>query len=198
MFPTLKLTTCYYLNYLLINMSLEETKLPGNGMEAREKEEEFDYSQRSQWLRAAVLGANDGLVSTASLMVGVGAVRRDDKAMILSGIAGLFAGACSMAIGEFVSVYSQRDIELSQMKRDSRLEGGSINIDKYVYAQSRFIIAYAYIYNISFCFILEFDLCMHGCMVQVSTTKSSAGGRRICTGFWCRCNGAATGSWVSQ
>lgn len=115
-------------------MSLEETKLPGDGvLEAKEKEEEFDYSQRSQWLRAAVLGANDGLVSTASLMVGVGAVKKDDKAMLLSGIAGLFAGACSMAIGEFVSVYSQRDIELAQMKRESRLEGGSINIDRYIY-----------------------------------------------------------------
>lgn len=80
-------------------------------------EEELDYSQRAQWLRAAVLGANDGLVSTASLMMGVGAVKKEATAMILTGFAGLFAGSCSMAIGEFVSVYSQRDIELSQMKR---------------------------------------------------------------------------------
>ncbi|XP_042058377.1 vacuolar iron transporter homolog 4-like [Salvia splendens] len=86
--------------------------------------EEFDYSTRSQWLRAAVLGANDGLVSTASLMMGVGAVKQDVKAMILTGFAGLVAGACSMAIGEFVSVYSQRDIELAQMKRDSAGEEG--------------------------------------------------------------------------
>ncbi|KAF5809503.1 putative Ccc1 family protein [Helianthus annuus] len=78
----------------------------------------FDYSKRSQWLRAAVLGANDGLVSTASLMMGVGAVKKDMKAMILTGFAGLVAGACSMAIGEFVSVYSQLDIEVAQMKRD--------------------------------------------------------------------------------
>lgn len=78
----------------------------------------FDYSKRSQWLRAAVLGANDGLVSTASLMMGVGAVKQDIKAMILTGFAGLVAGACSMAIGEFVSVYSQLDIEVAQMKRD--------------------------------------------------------------------------------
>ncbi|WVY95585.1 hypothetical protein V8G54_027736 [Vigna mungo] len=68
---------------------------------------DFDYSKRSQWLRAAVLGANDGLVSTASLMMGVGAVKQDIKVMILTGFAGLVAGACSMAIGEFVSVYSQ-------------------------------------------------------------------------------------------
>lgn len=85
---------------------------------------DFDYSKRSQWLRAAVLGANDGLVSTASLMMGVGAVKQDIKAMILSGFAGLVAGACSMAIGEFVSVYSQLDIEVAQMKRDK--ERGSV------------------------------------------------------------------------
>ncbi|KAL3840097.1 hypothetical protein ACJIZ3_024688 [Penstemon smallii] len=85
-----------------------------------EQNEEFDYSKRSQWLRAAVLGANDGLVSTASLMMGVGAVKRDIKAMILIGFAGLVAGACSMAIGEFVSVYSQLDIELAQMKRENK------------------------------------------------------------------------------
>ncbi|GMI64780.1 hypothetical protein like AT3G43660 [Hibiscus trionum] len=80
----------------------------------------FNYSKRSQWLRAAVLGANDGLVSTASLMMGVGAVKQDIKAMILTGFAGLVAGACSMAIGEFVSVYSQLDIELAQIKRNNR------------------------------------------------------------------------------
>ncbi|KAB1226091.1 hypothetical protein CJ030_MR1G008043 [Morella rubra] len=85
---------------------------------------EFDYSKRSQWLRAAVLGANDGLVSTASLMMGVGAVKQDIKAMILTGFAGLVAGACSMAIGEFVSVYSQLDIEVAQMKRENQTENG--------------------------------------------------------------------------
>ncbi|KAK4340887.1 hypothetical protein RND71_039388 [Anisodus tanguticus] len=83
-------------------------------------EKEFDYTKRSQWLRAAVLGANDGLVSTASLMMGVGAVKKDIKVMILTGFAGLVAGACSMAIGEFVSVYSQLDIEVAQMKREKR------------------------------------------------------------------------------
>ncbi|KAL8466926.1 hypothetical protein ACS0TY_035849 [Phlomoides rotata] len=88
-----------------------------------EQNQEFDYSKRSQWLRAAVLGANDGLISTASLMLGVGAVKQDIKAMILTGFAGLVAGACSMAIGEFVSVYSQLDIELAQMKRDKKRAG---------------------------------------------------------------------------
>jgi VIT1/CCC1 family predicted Fe2+/Mn2+ transporter len=77
-----------------------------------------DYMARAQWLRAAVLGANDGLVSVASLMIGVGAVNVARKAMLVSGIAGLVAGACSMAIGEFVSVYAQYDIEVSQLKRD--------------------------------------------------------------------------------
>ncbi|KAL7125106.1 hypothetical protein ABFS83_14G093400 [Erythranthe nasuta] len=91
----------------------------------RNEVEEFDYSQRSQWLRAAILGANDGLVSIASLMMGVGAVKDDVKAMILTGFAGLCAGACSMAIGEFVSVYSQLDIEIAQMKRVAGINGMS-------------------------------------------------------------------------
>ncbi|XP_061354923.1 vacuolar iron transporter homolog 4-like [Gastrolobium bilobum] len=88
---------------------------PSQGVEERSN---FDYSQRAQWLRAAVLGANDGLVSVASLMMGVGAVKEDITAMVLAGFAGLVAGACSMAIGEFVSVYTQYDIEMAQIKRD--------------------------------------------------------------------------------
>ncbi|KAL2489359.1 Vacuolar iron transporter-like protein 4 [Forsythia ovata] len=104
---------------------------PANDMERQLSleldEKEFDYSKRSQWLRAAVLGANDGLISTASLMMGVGAVKRDNKAMILAGFAGLVAGACSMAIGEFVSVYSQLDIEMAQMKREKKRAVGVEN-----------------------------------------------------------------------
>ncbi|KAF4389929.1 hypothetical protein G4B88_003412 [Cannabis sativa] len=90
-----------------------------NNVEAMKTDDEevVDYSQRAQWLRAAVLGANDGLVSVASLMMGVGSVRKDIKAMLLAGFAGLVAGACSMAIGEFVSVYTQYDIEKSQIRR---------------------------------------------------------------------------------
>ncbi|KAK6267563.1 hypothetical protein QUC31_011723 [Theobroma cacao] len=91
-----------------------------NQIQVPTAEDEFDYSQRAQWLRAAVLGANDGLVSVASLMMGVGAVKDDIKAMLVAGFAGLVAGACSMAIGEFVSVYTQRDIEVAQMKRERR------------------------------------------------------------------------------
>ncbi|KAJ0700428.1 putative Ccc1 family protein [Helianthus annuus] len=55
-------------------------------------------------------------------MMGIGAVKQDVRAMILTGFAGLVAGACSMGIGEFVSVYSQRDVEVAQMKRDNRTE----------------------------------------------------------------------------
>ncbi|KAA8536490.1 hypothetical protein F0562_028968 [Nyssa sinensis] len=105
--------------------------IPNNDIEQNRcqdhEEKDFDYSQRAQWLRAAVLGANDGLVSIASLMMGVGAVKKDAKAMILIGFAGLFAGACSMAIGEFVSVYSQLDIEVAKKKREKRLRESGEN-----------------------------------------------------------------------
>ncbi|CAN1175801.1 Vacuolar iron transporter homolog 4 [Linum perenne] len=63
-------------------------------------------------------------------MMGVGAVRQDIKAMILTGFAGLVAGACSMAIGEFVSVYSQYDIEVAQMKRDTERGGEEMEKEK--------------------------------------------------------------------
>ncbi|OAE30336.1 hypothetical protein AXG93_4201s1370 [Marchantia polymorpha subsp. ruderalis] len=81
-------------------------------------DEHWHYSHRSPWLRALVLGANDGLVSISSLMLGVGAVKNDVKAMIISGLAGLVAGAGSMAIGEFVSVFSQRDTELADLEKE--------------------------------------------------------------------------------
>ncbi|KAL6870736.1 hypothetical protein ACP4OV_014584 [Aristida adscensionis] len=75
-------------------------------------------SRNVQWLRAAVLGASDGLVSTAALMLGVGAADPGDlRDGLLSGLAGLVAGACSMAIGEYVSVHAQLDVELAELKR---------------------------------------------------------------------------------
>ncbi|PNX78600.1 vacuolar iron transporter-like protein [Trifolium pratense] len=86
-----------------------------------EKESNIDYFQRAQWLRAAMLGANDGLITVASLMIGVGAIKEDISVMLLAGFAGLVAGACSMAIGEFVSVYTQYDIEIAQIKREREL-----------------------------------------------------------------------------
>ncbi|KAJ6803377.1 vacuolar iron transporter-like protein 5 [Iris pallida] len=108
-------------------LNSDTTKLPTDtvvvDVDGRTTAEPFDYAKRAQWLRAAVLGANDGLVSTASLMMGVGAVKSDARAMVLSGLAGLVAGACSMAIGEFVSVYSQYDIEVAQMEREGKAAG---------------------------------------------------------------------------
>lgn len=68
-------------------------------------------SHRAAWLRAAVLGVNDGIVSTASLMLGVLAASQSDSAILTAGFAGLVAGALSMAAGEYVSVSSQRDSE---------------------------------------------------------------------------------------
>lgn len=84
----------------------------------KDKKNIIDYWQRAQWLRAAVLGANDGLVSVASLMMGIGAIKTDSTAMLVAGFAGLVAGACGMAIGEFVSVYTQYEVEVGQMMRD--------------------------------------------------------------------------------
>ena len=75
-------------------------------------------SHRSNWLRAAVLGANDGIVSTASLVLGVAASGASGAAIVTAGVAGLAAGALSMAAGEYVSVSSQRDAE----RADLRLE----------------------------------------------------------------------------
>lgn len=80
--------------------------------------------ERIGWLRAAVLGANDGLVSTASLMVGVAAAASDQGAVLVAGIAGLAAGAMSMAAGEYVSVSSQSDTEKADLAREiSELAG---------------------------------------------------------------------------
>jgi vacuolar iron transporter family protein len=81
---------------------------------------EVHRSERSGWLRAAVLGANDGIVSTASLMLGVAASTTDTRTIALAGIAGLVAGAASMATGEYVSVSSQRDAESADVAREQQ------------------------------------------------------------------------------
>jgi VIT1/CCC1 family predicted Fe2+/Mn2+ transporter len=73
-------------------------------------------SHRAGWLRAAVLGANDGIVSTASLVIGVAAASSTRAAVVTAGIAGLVAGAMSMAVGEFISVSSQRDSEQADLR----------------------------------------------------------------------------------
>ena len=77
-------------------------------------------TQRVGWLRAAVLGANDGIVSTASLVVGVGAAQASRADVLIAGVAGLVAGAMSMAAGEYVSVASQRDTEEADLAREGR------------------------------------------------------------------------------
>lgn len=74
---------------------------------------------RIGWLRAAVLGANDGIVSTASLMVGVAAASASQSSILLTGVAGLVAGAMSMAAGEYVSVHSQADTEQADSAREA-------------------------------------------------------------------------------
>ncbi|MDQ6729715.1 MAG: VIT family protein [Actinomycetota bacterium] len=81
---------------------------------------ERHLSYRSNWLRAAVLGANDGIVSTSSLVLGVAASGAASSAILTAGIAGLVAGALSMAAGEFVSVSSQRDTEQADLRVEER------------------------------------------------------------------------------
>ena len=75
-------------------------------------------TERIGWLRAAVLGANDGIVSTASLMVGVAAASAGHGSILMTGVAGLVAGAMSMAAGEYVSVHSQADTESADLARE--------------------------------------------------------------------------------
>jgi VIT1/CCC1 family predicted Fe2+/Mn2+ transporter len=75
-------------------------------------------TDRIGWLRAAVLGANDGIVSTASLVVGVTAAGSDPSGILVAGVAGLVAGAMSMAAGEYVSVHSQADTETADLARE--------------------------------------------------------------------------------
>ena len=79
---------------------------------------ESHRAHRAAWLRAAVLGADDGIVSTASLMIGVSAAHASRSAILTAGVAGLAAGAMAMAAGEYVSVASQRDVERADLSRE--------------------------------------------------------------------------------
>ncbi len=81
---------------------------------------EIHRSQRAGWLRAAVLGADDAIVSTASLMIGVAASAAAKEAILIAGVAGLVAGSLSMAVGEYVSVSSQRDAEQADIELEKR------------------------------------------------------------------------------
>ncbi|OHC94117.1 MAG: hypothetical protein A2792_02595 [Sphingomonadales bacterium RIFCSPHIGHO2_01_FULL_65_20] len=87
-------------------------------MSRLERHPERHLVSRIGWLRAAVLGANDGLVSTASLIVGVAAAQTDKTGILIAGVAGLVAGAMSMAAGEYVSVSSQADTESADLSRE--------------------------------------------------------------------------------
>jgi len=79
---------------------------------------ESHHSDRAGWLRAAVLGANDGILSTASLVLGVAAAHASHGSVLVAGIAGLTAGSMSMAAGEYVSVHSQADTEQADLARE--------------------------------------------------------------------------------
>src|SRR3954452_2985241 len=89
-------------------------------MTRRHARPEVHLSHRANWLRAAVLGANDGILSTASLVLGVAASGASGSAIVTAGIAGLVAGALSMAAGEYVSVSSQRDAEQADIRLEER------------------------------------------------------------------------------
>jgi len=86
----------------------------------RKRHLEQHYAERIGWLRAAVLGANDGIVSTASLVVGVAAAHAARADVLVAGVAGLVAGAMSMAAGEYVSVSSQSDTEKADLARERK------------------------------------------------------------------------------
>jgi len=97
----------------------------------RTRHREHHTTGRTGWLRAAVLGANDGIVSTASLIVGVAAAQASHEAIVTAGVASLVAGAMSMAAGEYVSVSSQADLENAQVEVERReLEEDSVGEHK--------------------------------------------------------------------
>ena len=81
---------------------------------------EVHYIHRSNWLRAAVLGANDGIISISSLAIGIAAASTSREPILLATVAGLVAGALSMAAGEYVSVSSQTDIEKADIAREKQ------------------------------------------------------------------------------
>ncbi len=96
---------------------------------------EAHKSHHIGWLRASVLGANDGIVSTASLIVGVAAAQATHENMLLTGFAGLVAGAMSMAAGEYVSVSSQADTEKADLEREQRELNSNPEFEKAELAQ---------------------------------------------------------------
>ena len=96
---------------------------------------EYHLVERIGWLRAAVLGANDGIVSTASLIVGVAAAAATRNEVLIAGVAGLVAGAMSMAAGEYVSVSSQSDTERADLARERKELSENVEFEKEELAQ---------------------------------------------------------------
>ena len=94
--------------------------MPYQGLNMRVRHRERHRTGRVAWLRAAVLGANDGILSTASLVLGVAAAHATHGNVMVAGVAGLVAGAMSMAAGEYVSVHSQADTEKADLKLERK------------------------------------------------------------------------------
>lgn len=96
------------------------------------RHDERHYVHRTGWLRAAVLGANDGIISVSSLMIGVASADTSQDYLALAGITGLVAGAMSMAAGEYVSVSSQSDLERADLTREEKelLESPAAELDE--------------------------------------------------------------------
>jgi VIT1/CCC1 family predicted Fe2+/Mn2+ transporter len=99
---------------------MDETTEPGTGAPHPHEPHGEGFASRLNWLRAGVLGANDGIVSTAGLVVGVAAATTNTSSIFTAGIAGLSAGAISMAVGEYISVSTQRDSERALLAKERR------------------------------------------------------------------------------
>ena len=111
-----------FLNRIIVSIKNERRHIKDFKTLSKEQtmQDEKHYGTRSNWLRAAVLGANDGILSTASLVIGVAAASTTREPIILAGVAGLVAGALSMAAGEYVSVSSQEDLEKADLAREMK------------------------------------------------------------------------------
>ena len=101
-----------------VKRQTRSTRRPPGSRASAWRHHEPHRSGRSNWLRAAVLGANDGLISTSSLLVGVAAAQAGRASLLITGFAGLLSGAVSMAAGEYVSVSSQADVEEADLEQE--------------------------------------------------------------------------------
>jgi vacuolar iron transporter family protein len=99
---------------------MTSTSGPGEAVATKAQPHHGSVANKLNWLRAAVLGANDGIVSTAGIVIGVAAATADRGPVLTAGIAGLAAGALAMAVGEYVSVSTQRDTERAMLDRENQ------------------------------------------------------------------------------